>query len=149
MSAKTVDAPMSENCVLKLSVSSPGCMLGSGIVDVNPSDAVPQGASLDPGPRVNPPQAVSARCADPILSDAPCDLSLLRSASSVNSLLVDESAGACELQPSDGPMGQRSGCNMGQTVSAQGDNYNPDCGLTQRGDPLLSTKGSDGFGRWI
>ena len=63
MSAKTVDAPMSDNCVLQPSDSSRECMLGSGNVDVKLSDAVPLGAALDLRPQLNPPQAVSARCA--------------------------------------------------------------------------------------
>ena len=76
MSAKTVDAPMSDNCVLQPSDSSRECMLGSGNVDVKLSDAVPQGAALDLRPQLNPPQAVSARCANLPRPDATCDLPL-------------------------------------------------------------------------
>ena len=143
MSAKTVDAPMSENCVLQLSNSSPGCMLGSGTVDVDLSDVVPQGAALDLGPQVNPPQAVSARCANLPRPDVTCDLPLLRSASSDTGLPVNESSNAHVMQPSDGPMGQWSGCNMGLTGFARGDNYNPSCGPPRLGNPELPTA----FGR--
>ena len=106
MSAMTVDAPMSENCVLQLCASSSGCMLGSGTVDVNLGDVVPPGAALDLGPQVNPPQAVSARCANPPMSEAACALSLLRPASSVDGLLVNESASVCDGQPSHSPKWQ-------------------------------------------
>ena len=78
------------------------------------------------------------------MSEAACALSLLRPASSVDGLLVNESASACDGQPSHGPMGQRSGCNMGQTVFARGDSYNPDCVPTRRGNPVLPTASERG-----
>ena len=76
MSAETVDAPMKDDCVLQPSDFSRECMQGSGNVDVKLSDAVLQGAALDPRPQLNPPQAVFARCANLTRPDATCDLPL-------------------------------------------------------------------------
>ena len=74
---------------------------------------------------------------------ASCDVSLLRSASSDTGLPVNESSNAHVMQPSSGPMGQWSGCNMGLTGFARGDNYNPSCVPTRLGNPELATA----FGR--
>ena len=71
MSAETVDAPMKDDCVLQPSDFSRECMQGSGNVDVKLSDAVPQGAALDLRPQLTPPQAVSARCANLPMTEAP------------------------------------------------------------------------------
>ena len=140
MAATTIDATMSENACPKLSDSLSECMPGSGIVGVIPSDVVSQCVTLDPGPQVNPPLVVSARCADHPMPEAACDPLSLRLASLSSSMLGDENASACDMQPSDGPMGQWSGCTNGQTVSAQGDTVNtPNCGLTQGGNPSSPT----------
>ena len=78
------------------------------------------------------------------MTEAPCVLSVLRPASPVDKLLVKENASACVGQPPYGPMGQRPGCNMGQTVFARGDSYNPDCVPTRRGNPVLPTASERG-----
>ena len=127
MSSETADALMSEKSVLPLCASPSGSMQSSGTGDVDMSDVAPPGAALDLGPHANSLQPVSARCANPSRPYASCDVSLLRSASSDTGLPVNESSNAHVMQPSSGPMGQWSGCNMGLTGFARGDNYNPSC----------------------
>ena len=143
MSSETVDALMSEKSVLPLCASLSGSMQSSGTGDVDMSDVAPPGAALDLRPHANSLQPVSARCANPPRPDAPCDVPLLRSASSDTGLPVNESSNAHVMQPSSGPMGQWSGCNMGLTGFARGDKYNPSCVPARLGNPELATA----FGR--
>ena len=123
MSAEIVDAPMSEKSVLPLCASSSEGMQSSGTSVVDLSDVAPHGVALDPRPQVDSLQTVSARCANPTMPGAPCDVPLLRPASPGTGLPVNESSNAHVVQPSYGPMGQWPGCNMGLTGSARGDNY--------------------------
>ena len=144
MSAKTVDATMSEKSVLPLCASLSEGMQSSGIGDVEMSDVAPSGAALDHRPHVNSPQPVSARCANPTRPSAPCDVSLLRSASADTGLSVNESSNAHDMQPSSGPMGQWPGCNMGLTGFARGDDFNPSCVSARLGNPNMTTASERG-----
>ena len=139
MSSETVDALMSEKSVLPLCASLSEGMQSSGIGDVDMSDVAPSGAALDHRPHVNSPQPVSARCANPTRPSAPCDVSLLRSASADTGLAVNESPNAHDMQPSFGPMGKWPGCNMGLTGSARGDDFNPSCVSARLGNPNMTT----------
>ena len=139
MSSETVDALMSEKSVLPLCASLPEGMQGSGTRDVDMSDVAPPGSALDLRPHVNSPQPVSARRANPTRPSAPCDVSLLRSASADTGLAVNESPNAHDMQPPSGPLDQWPGCNVGLTGSARGDDFNPSCVSARLGNPNMTT----------